>query len=119
MSMYVTFDEGDGDQVATNTGWGDLVRWVADLDPDDYPLLCQLADHGETTSASDLATEIEAAIEESPPDEVEGLASTLDGFLSILEANADADAVFVTDGTGMETDDEEEPATAEAEAGPD
>lgn len=97
MSVYVTFDESPGEQLASNTGWADVGRWVESLPAESYPALCALWDHGHFEPASAVLADLHGAAAESPPD-----GATVRTTLTLLAAaieGADGDsAVFVASG---------------------
>lgn len=95
MSVYAAFDDGPGDQVASNRGWGDFCRWVDSL-PASYGKLKRLVEDGQAKTAG-LSDLLEDALREhGAPHDVE---TTVAGFIALLDsAEEDADAVFVTNG---------------------
>ena len=67
MSVYLASSEDPGDQVASNTGWGDFGTWVETLDAAAYPDLCHLWDHGWAEPASAVRDQLAAARHATPP----------------------------------------------------
>jgi hypothetical protein len=90
MSVYMTFSEDAGEQIASNQGWADFCKWARDSGNFD---MLQLADEGYTRVAG-LA---ESLRERRAPDA--DTQHVVDGVLKLLDENRDAEAVFVT--TGM------------------
>lgn len=100
MSYYAQFDNGGGNDVATNSGWLDFSNWVEELEGADE--LRHLTDYGWSEHLDDVAAELESAIEAGDP--APDVASTAQGLLGQLQQNHDADVLVVTDGTGVESD---------------
>ncbi len=48
MSVYLTIGEGEPQQIATNSGWGDFCHWVDTLSVEDYRDLIHLVQYGWT-----------------------------------------------------------------------
>lgn len=95
MSVYITFDETPGQQLASNSGWSDFGRWVETLDAETYPALCALWDHGEFEPVSAVLTDVRSARAASPPDD-DTVASTLDLLEQALQEADQSGPVFVT-----------------------
>lgn len=98
MSIYISIDEDEPDMFASNTGWGDVVSWSNDLDPDSYPDLLHLFTHGWDDTPAKCAKQLVSAVSDSPPED-ETVVSTLKNLLTVLQS-ADPDAV-VTINNGM------------------
>ena len=71
MSVYAALDTDldGGEQVGTNTGWGDFGRWVDGLDAGDYGQVVHLREHGWSQKLADLESQLADALSESPPDD--------------------------------------------------
>lgn len=106
MSVYATFDAEAGDQVASNKGWGDFVRWASALRK---PALNDLIEDGETTQIRQVIADLEEALHQSPPAS-ETIEDTVRGLLRLLRINIDQEILLITDGTGpsVEGDEDEE-----------
>lgn len=105
MSLFATINgKGFGD-VATNSGWTDFCRWVAEMSGADS--LRHLTEYGWAEGEIDgLSAELESAIEVGDP--TDDQRSIGEGLLAIL-ADADDDAVVVVsngEGEGEGEDDE-------------
>lgn len=103
MSIYATFDESAGDQLASNRGWGDFVRWTESLDADTFPNVVHLAEYGWVDELPKLAAELTKAIEQHSP-EAQGLDKTLAELIELVKANQDKEAIFITDGMKAESE---------------
>jgi hypothetical protein len=68
MSYDITNEHGDGDQVATTTGWNEFCDWVDGLDIDDYLEVKHLAQHGWERDLPDLKDQLVKARQEAKPD---------------------------------------------------
>lgn len=97
MSLYATFDETPGVQIASNRGWSDLVGWTDELDIENYETLIHLTDYGWTNNLSYLLQEIRKAVEKHAPT-AEGLDKTIADLVELIDANKDKEAIFITDG---------------------
>ena len=96
MSQYVTDENHQGVQVASNLGWSNFCDWVDSTDMEDYPWLHHLAQFGFANEATDLADEIEEAAEENPPDEdTEDVAA---GLVEFCRSVPDAEIILVNNG---------------------
>lgn len=95
MSRYANFDTTDNTyQIASNLGWTEIGTWVDSLDHESYPALVQLWEHGSTSDVSALIEEIEAAIEDSTPND--DVKASLELLLEALHENDSSESVFVT-----------------------
>lgn len=90
MSIYATFDENPGEQIASNKGWGDFCRWGQTVGG----VIGTLANTGEAKVEPLLA----ALESENTPADVSGLNDTVAGFVNLLKNNASESHVFITDG---------------------
>lgn len=99
MSVYLTFDESAGEQVASNLGWTDFGNWVDDLDVGQFPHVVSLWEHGYTNEISKLIAELKIAIEQSEPT-AKGLAKTIDQLIEMLHFEKNQEVVFINDGMG-------------------
>lgn len=97
MSIYITFDETAGEQVASNKGWGDFCRWVETLKGDGP--LDTLTVNGECSGISNLVTDLSDSLTSSPPEDPTVL-TTAKGLLDLLSRDQGQEIVLVTDGTG-------------------
>jgi hypothetical protein len=96
LSVYATFDEGPGEQIASNGGWSDFTDWAEDFELPKYEKLLQLLEHGYTTEPGRLADQLAEALEAVPPEE--SAMSVGERLIEVLRANDTQEAVFVTDG---------------------
>lgn len=96
MSIYLQVDE-DQTQFASNQGWSDVCRWVDALEGD-YPALKHLREHGYCEGAEQVESELQAAIDDEPPDE-STVETTAQSLLAGLSGKG-ASLVMVTDGMG-------------------
>lgn len=94
MSVYISFDESTGDQIASNRGWSDVLNWAEDTTK---LKVAQLMEFGYCTQPDVLASQLREHLALVPPI-AEGLASTLSELIRQLEANSSAEAVFINDG---------------------
>jgi hypothetical protein len=46
MAFYLQIDLEEPEQVATNTGWGEVLDWSERLDPGAFPNFVHLCEHG-------------------------------------------------------------------------
>lgn len=109
MSVYASFDDGPGEQLASNLGWGDFCRWVDELDHEKFSGLTHLREHGYVDDLSGLAEELERAVAHVEP-KAEGLTDTIKHFIEMINANSDSEAVFVNDGMTTANSEEGEDA---------
>jgi hypothetical protein len=92
MSVYATFDENPGEQIASNSGWADTCAWMR---ASGFTDLAHLADEG-FVIAPGLVDTLTQALRDSPPDK--DVRSVVEGLMELLAANASAEAVFITSG---------------------
>lgn len=96
MSQYVTDENHEGVQVASNLGWHDFCDWALRFDAAEFPWLTHLAREGYANEATDLADEIERAADQDPPDEdTEDVAA---GLVEWLRTVPDAEIILVNNG---------------------
>lgn len=102
----------EGDDVASTTGWLPFSDWGVELDADKFPQLRYLAWHGEIPSKEDieaLEKELVLAVKERPGKPDANLLRILKRLLGIIKARpAKADAFVITDGTGPESEEEDD-----------
>lgn len=100
MSQYVSTEDMELVQVATNLGWSDFCEWAGRTEMEDYPTLHHLVTFGFANDPRDLLHEIGEALDASPPSpDVEDTAA---GLMDFLRGRRDAEIVVI--GNGM-TDD--------------
>ena len=103
MSQYLTDENGEGNQVASNLGWSEFCEWAETTPAHDYPWLHHLINFGFANEAADLAEEIDDAVDDHPPDsaDVESVAEAMAEALSGME---DAEIVIVSNGVEVAED---------------
>jgi hypothetical protein len=98
MSVFASIDGVAGPDVATNSGWADFCKWVAEISGVDD--LRHLTEFGwyEDDDWSEIADDLRQAIEagEPTPDQQ----SIAEGLLKIVEDAGDGTVLVVSDGTG-------------------
>ncbi len=67
MTMTLVSNGEAIDDLATNSGYGDLIRWIDAQNETEFPLLMHLVDHGWIDDLPGLVAEIEQA---EPDDDV-------------------------------------------------
>lgn len=79
MSRYLQInDEDEAAELSSNAGWTQFVEWVSGLDKGTYPALVDFSATGSTEAPQEVADQIEAARDDSPPiPDVESIADTL------------------------------------------
>lgn len=98
MSYYLQIDLDDMRQVASNHGYGDLIRWVQKLPQDEAPNLRHLVRYGWSGEIGKIASELSIAIKNhAPPGDV---LSTAKGLLTLIDGREHAEVVSITDGVG-------------------
>jgi hypothetical protein len=109
MTYSLYFDAtGYDSEIATTTGLGDLRAWIEGLDANMYPLLAELASEGAAAPIAELGNQLEAALDDSPPDD-KTVARTARNLLVRIDAHLKTDEVAViSDGVGVEDDEEGE-----------
>lgn len=100
MSYYLQFDDGESLQVASNSGWGDVIDWVESLD---YGCdeLQHLVEYGWCQNVPELGDELQDAIEATPPGDA-STQNTVDNLLNMILVS-DGAAVATVD-CGLEAD---------------
>lgn len=101
----MTDENGEGVQVASNTGWSEFCEWVDTTDVEDYPSLHHLTTFGFGNDPADLAEDIQVALDEDDPED-DDVKSVATGLIKALAAMKDAEIVIVSN--GMTTGDESE-----------
>jgi hypothetical protein len=96
VSIYASFDEHGGEQIASNQGWSDFGNWVETLDANEFDQLIVLWEHGWTPEVETLAKELGEALQKYPPDEK--ITATGQALLSALQGSTNAEAVYVNNG---------------------
>jgi YHS domain-containing protein len=99
MSIYLSIDGEEAEQVASNQGWSDLTAWA---DTQDAPELAHLLEYGWTEPASALAEEL-VGLDEPNQEDVK---TTLVGLVAVVGGLKD-EVVTVTN--GVETDEDDDP----------
>ena len=79
-------DEEDDDdepaELSSNSGWSQLLDWVATLSGEKAAALAEFTDTGTTTDLQPVADQIKAALGDVPPiDDVKDIANTLIQYL--------------------------------------
>lgn len=117
MSQYVSTEEEEMVQVASNRGWSDFCDWGRSLAVEDAPSVHHLIEHGYDNDPDMLLEEIEAAIAaKAPADDVR---STAQGLIDFLHEHQDAEIILISNGMTSDEDGddgEEEPGPADEEA---
>jgi hypothetical protein len=108
---YLTVDEQEPTQFATNTGMAQLGAWIDRLDPGSYPDLVHLREHGWTEPASALREQLAMAVKAQPPDE--RTASVVAELLSLLDGLTD-EVIGISEGQHPGDDDPKAGAGKEA-----
>ena len=108
MSQYLEIDADPGKQLASNTGWGDVIRYAATLPLGTADKLKHLTVYGWAQDINVLLRDIGAAIKQVPPRP--DVADTLTNLLALLTAKPGAVVVAVTN--GMTKDDSGSQPTA-------
>lgn len=98
MTLSAAFDQADAGQVATTAGWSDFISWVDGLDAAKHPEPIHLAEHGWSQNLPALESQLQAAIQDSPP--VLDVASVVQGLLQRLAQRGSAEVLTVSDGVG-------------------
>lgn len=106
MSVYAQIGAyGDQEQIASNMGWGDFLRWAETLDAAKYPALVTLADEGITEEPGRVRVELEEALATHPPNEdTRDVASQL---IAALLAAGTEEPLLVTNGIKLDSSSEE------------
>lgn len=79
MSRYLQInDEDEATALSSNAGWTQFLDWVEGLEKNTYPALVDFSTTGSTEQPQEVADEIEAALDDSPPiPDVESIADTI------------------------------------------
>jgi len=101
MSIYLEFDdENEGDQIASSSGWGDVLRWSDTLPDGEYGEILHLMHHGWSDNPELLETELKNACEKYPPPGHD-IHATMYGLIYAIEHRGDdVSVVKVTNGMG-------------------
>ena len=105
MSLCAQFDEsGEQAEFVSNNGWTEFNAWARKLDAGRFAEVNALCEHGECNDIKALGTQIVAAIKTVRPDPT--VESTARNLLAALAQNAQASAVYITNGMQPDTADE-------------
>ena len=105
MSLCAQFDEsGEQAEFVSNNGWTEFNAWARKLDAGHFAEVNALCEHGECNDLKALGTQIVAAIKAVRPDPT--VESTARNLLAALAQNAQASAVYITNGMQPDTADE-------------
>lgn len=63
MAYYLQYDNGNQEQVCSNDGWNAVGAWIDTVEPDHYPNLVHLREHGYANDVAGLAEEMAGAAE--------------------------------------------------------
>lgn len=103
MSVYYSLDGGEPNDLASNTGHGDLCRWIDTLDAD-APELAHLRHHGWSDDLAALEAELAAALLAQSPTSADTL-RTARGLLSALRNRHEAEVLTINNGIVSSEDD--------------
>lgn len=67
MAVYISVNDSESNQVASNTGWSHVIDWVEKFDHKEYPESWHLIEHGWCQNCEDLISEIKSMQKEKPP----------------------------------------------------
>ena len=83
MSRYLQVNDDDEPaELSSNSGWSQLLDWVATLSGEKAAALAEFTDTGTTTDLQPVADQIKAALGDVPPiDDVKDIANTLIQYL--------------------------------------
>lgn len=96
MSVYLSFDSSEPTMLASNTGWGDVVKWADGLDAQEFGEVVHLAEHGWCQQLDKLEAQLRKAATARKPTAT--VSSTLADLLSLLE-HSEAEVATINDGT--------------------
>ena len=96
MSQYISTENNELDQIASNQGWSDFCDWVKTLPMDDYPSLCHLVEFGRDNDPELARDDIEDAIENYKPSD--DVAETANGLVDFLATHLKAEIILVSNG---------------------
>lgn len=110
MGYYLQIDSVPMQPLASNTGYGDVIRWSDSLPPAKAGCIHHLTTHGWEQDLPDLRAELELCMKEHTPTRPDAQ-DTLTNLLRMLNEHPDAHCVTVTDGVsvgdGKPTEDDE------------
>lgn len=106
MSQYLTTEDQELTQVASNLGWSDFCDWAKSNDGEEFAELVAFVEDGDAYDLANLANEIRSAMSANPPES--SVRDTIKGILSFLAANDGAEMVMVTNGVTAGDDDNED-----------
>lgn len=110
MGYYLLIDQKEAEPLGSNTGYGDLIRWVETLSTKDFPTLWHLTSYGWCEEVAALREQTAKALKEHPPRSAP-TRQTAENMLRVLIAAGEAIVATVSDGTapddGADEDDEE------------
>jgi hypothetical protein len=104
MSIYAIIDGLEPSFFSSNSGWADVVSWTDRINENDYETVVHLAEHGYSEDVPVLQSQLQDAMEASPPDA--SVAATLAELMDLL---VDAEIVFITDGTSIVSEQTDSP----------
>ena len=101
MSYYAVLDDDaeTSADVATVSGWCDFRRWVESIEGE-YDQLRHLVEYGWSQELADLESQLAEAIKAGNPNADNG--DVGQGLLKLVADRKNAQAIFVTDGCGVE-----------------
>ena len=105
MGYYLQIDTDDPAPLASNNGWGDVIKWAAKLPAARASAINHLCQFGWQDSVTLLKIELEECLKDSPPKDPQTQA-TVKNFIALLVSHKDKDGkdkakvVSVTDGLG-------------------
>lgn len=99
MGYSLQIDDAEDVPLASNAGWGDVVKWAESLDANEYGELRHLVEYGWSDEYELLIDQISVAMQHDSP-ESEETAHTVEGLADSLSAVDGAEVVTVTDGLG-------------------
>lgn len=101
MSIYANFDTEEQSQFASNTGWGDVIRWSDSLDVKAASEIVHLCEYGWSQNLPLLQSQLKAAVATQKPasDVVSTVRSLLAAILDARLGKNKATVLVVSDGT--------------------
>ena len=100
MGYYLQIDEQEPTDIASNRGYGDLIRWAQTLSPHDFSTLHHLTAFGWEQRIGQLITECAQAVKDFPPQDQDTL-KTVQNLADVLRTQGQgAVVVSVTNGIG-------------------
>lgn len=106
MSYYIQTSVDDMEQIASNGGYGDLIRWVQKLPHQKAPNLRHLVRYGWSDRSREVAAELKACIKQQPPKGY--VLETATGLLKIIAGAPNGSVLTITDGLGHDDGKDEE-----------